>query len=104
MSVGVSVASCVQCGHRVFPDRFSCPACGGHEWRRATLDRGTIEAVTALRRAPGRQFAPPVRLGTVQLRDGPKVIARLDDEVEPGAVVSVAVAHGVVVARLLTRR
>lgn len=99
MTRGIPIAQCLRCGHRVFPDRLVCSACGGDEWRHARLDRGTVEAVTVVHRAPGRQLEPPVRLGTVWLTDGPRLIARLEDDLEPRAEAEVELALGVVVAR-----
>ncbi|MGH2781664.1 MAG: Zn-ribbon domain-containing OB-fold protein [Thermoleophilaceae bacterium] len=97
---GVAVAQCIRCGHRVFPDRLGCPVCGGYEWRHVWLHRGTVESVTLVRRAPGRRFDPPVRLATVHLTGGPRVVARLEDELVPGMTAAVDVEGGAVVARL----
>lgn len=99
MTGGVTVFQCMRCGHRAFPDRLWCPVCGGYEWRHVWIDRGTVEDVTLVRRAPGRSFRHPVRLGTVALSGGPRVVARLEDELEPGTSVAVDVEGGALVAR-----
>jgi uncharacterized protein len=96
---GVAVSQCMHCGHRVFPDRLGCPVCGGYEWRHVWLDRGTVEDVTLVRRGPGQSFEPPVRLGTVRLTGGPRLVARLEDELEPGMEAVVDLEGGVVIAR-----
>jgi uncharacterized OB-fold protein len=99
MNGRLAVSQCIRCGHRVFPDRFGCPVCGGYEWRHVWLDRATVEDVTLLRRALGRAFEPPVRLGTVRLTGGPRVLARLEDNLAPGMEAALALERGAVVAR-----
>lgn len=96
---GVPVAVCMACGARAFPERLLCPVCGGGDWRREWAERGVLEEVTALHRSPGRSYEPPVRLATVRLASGPRVVARLDHDLVPGMQVALDVEGGAIVAR-----
>ncbi|HUP33629.1 MAG TPA: hypothetical protein VM184_11385 [Gaiellaceae bacterium] len=92
------VSACRLCGWRGFPERIWCPACGSDELDSVSEDFGVVEDATVLRRAPGRTLGDPVRLGTVGLERGGRVVARL--EAGPGERVRLSVAGGAPVARL----
>ncbi|HSK15503.1 MAG TPA: OB-fold domain-containing protein [Gaiellaceae bacterium] len=94
---GLPVSACRACGWRGFPERIWCPACGGGEVDAVPAGPGVVEDATAVRRAPGRTLVEPVRLGTVALDGGGRVVARL--EAEPGVRVGLSVEDGAPVAR-----
>ncbi len=96
------VSACRVCSWRGFPERLWCPACGGDEIASVPVDSGVVEDATVMRRAPGRTVTDPVRLGTVGLDGGGRVIARL--EANPGERVLLSVENGAPVARLDSRR
>lgn len=78
----LQIQRCERCGTNLFPDRLWCPGCGAAELRHAPAGPGTVEQETTLRRS-----TEPVRLGTVRLRSGPLVIARLSREARTGTQV-----------------
>ena len=95
---GVPVAVCMTCGRRAFPAPLLCPSCGGGESRREWVETGTVEEVTLLRRTPGRALDEPVRLGSVRLATGPRVIARLEHGLAAGARARLELQDGALVA------
>ena len=96
---GVPVAVCMTCGRRAFPAPLLCPSCGGGESRREWVETGTVEEVTLLRRTPGRALDEPVRLGSVRLANGPRVVVRLDRGLERGSPARVDLEGGAPFAR-----
>lgn len=91
------VSACRACGWRGFPVRLWCPACGSDEIETVPERFGVVEDATVLRRAPGRKLEAPVRIGTVHLEHGGRVVARLVDS-EPGDRVRLSVEEGAPVA------
>jgi uncharacterized OB-fold protein len=71
------VSHCPSCAWQGFPVRLWCPACG-IETVEATVDEGVIEDETTLVHAAGRTLETAVLLGTVRLRGGGQVIARIE--------------------------
>ena len=102
LSRGVPVSICSACGHAVFPVRLLCPRCGGSEWQRTRVDEGAVEEATVVRRAPGGPLPSPVPVGSVRLRGGVALVARLDPGVEEGSSVRLDYLDGVPVARTTT--
>lgn len=102
MSGGVPVSVCSACGHAVFPARLLCPRCGASEWRRHEVEEGVVEEATVVRRAPGGPPPAPIPVGSVRLRGGVAVVARLDPGVEEGSSVRLDYLDGVPVARATT--
>jgi uncharacterized OB-fold protein len=81
----LEIQRCERCGTGAFPDRLWCPGCGAGELRHAAAGPGRVGEETTLRRPPAA--APndePVRLGTVRLDSGPRVIARLSTDARAG--------------------
>ena len=91
------VTACRRCGWQGFPERFWCPACGSEDVDSVAAELGVVEDATVMRRAPGRTVTDPVRLGTVGIDGGGRVIARL--EAESGERVRLSVEDGAPVAR-----
>ena len=98
MKDGVPVAVCSRCRHAAFPDPLLCSRCGSSDWRREWIAAGVVEDATLVRRAPGG-IAAPVRVGTVRLSGGPRVVARLEPGASAGAAVMLGYDDGVPVAR-----
>jgi len=74
MSVHISL--CSACGHRVFPARLWCPACGHDRMHSAPVQAAQIQAWTV---APAQGSAPPAVVATVRaLPDGPVLVVRLE--------------------------
>lgn len=95
---GVPLSTCPDCGWEGFPLRHWCPFCGTAALGERVEERGVVEDATIVRRAPGRQGALFVRLGTVRLEGGAKIVARLD-RVGRGARVRLELVDGAPVAR-----
>lgn len=93
----VLVSACGTCGWRGFPERIWCPVCGSDQIESVPEELGVVEDATALRRAPGRTLDLPVRIGTVLLDGGARVVARL--EAKSGDRVRLTVEEGAPVAR-----
>jgi uncharacterized protein len=82
------VFRCTSCSHAVFPQRLLCPRCGGAAFTDEEVERATLEEVTSAR----------VRIGSVRTEAGPVVVARVEDDVEPGGVAVGRADDGAVVA------
>jgi uncharacterized protein len=78
------VFACVACGDMAFPARLLCPACGASEFAEVTVTHGVVEQVTVLHRRPGGHSGEPSCIGTVLTDAGPRVIARLEEALQPG--------------------
>jgi uncharacterized OB-fold protein len=97
---GVPLSTCADCGWEGFPLRLWCPFCGTDELGERLEERGLVEDSTIVRRAVARPGTLLVRLGTVRLEGGAKVVARLDG-VGRGARVRVELVDGAPVAHPL---
>mgnify|MGYP000070609700 CR=1 FL=1 len=99
MTPGVALTLCSACGWSGLPERLWCPRCGGSSLRPALVHAGRVRETTAVRRMVGG--GPPVRLGTVQLSDGARVVARLEPDATAGVRVRLYTDGGAAVARPL---
>lgn len=95
---GVPLSTCDDCGWEGFPQRHWCPFCGTDALGERLEERGVVEDSTILRRAVGRPGRLLVRLGTIRLEGGAKIVARLD-AAGRGARVRVQLVDGAPVAR-----
>ena len=75
-------ARCAACARHHFPASDTCPYCGGEECAEAALGAtGTLSLFTAVRSAPPGYPGPvPYGLGVVDLPEGMRVVARLDED------------------------
>ena len=89
----LAVQRCDVCGWHGFPLRLWCARCGSFELANVEAEHGVVEAVTVVRHAAGRPDAAPVRLATVRLEQGPRVVARVE-EAEVGDRVAVRLDGG----------
>lgn len=70
----LQVFECSACGHRVYPARLRCPACGAAGWRHVAVAEGQILAWTQLAQPDGDLAT----IATVRiLPAGPDLVARL---------------------------
>jgi hypothetical protein len=89
----LAIQACTVCGRRIFPPRVLCPACGSTQldWREA-IARGTVHAATTIHRRDG----DPYTVGLIDLDDGARVMATIDDavaDVPPiGEMVAIVIA------------
>lgn len=70
--MSATAQKCQRCEAVLFPARLLCPGCGGNDFGHASLNWGTIEQRTTL--------SDGTILATVLSDDGPRLIARIDDE------------------------
>lgn len=71
-----SISQCSACGHRVFPARLWCPACGHDRAHPAAVHEAEIQAWTV---APAPGAEPSAVLATARaLPDGPILVVQLD--------------------------
>ncbi|MBR7896026.1 Zn-ribbon domain-containing OB-fold protein [Burkholderia multivorans] len=89
--MSLDMTQCAQCGLALFPARYFCPRCGGSDWTRRAIHSGTVTESTVVRHRAGEHDAPPIRLATVQLDEGPTIIARLNAPVGDGTAVRLEV-------------
>jgi uncharacterized OB-fold protein len=83
----LKVFQCMQCGAKLFPARYFCPACGGCQWRECTVERGIVAESTVVQHRVGAQGPGDVHLASVVTSAGPIVIARLEDAMQSGEAV-----------------
>jgi uncharacterized OB-fold protein len=95
----LEIQRCEACGACLFPARLRCPTCGGVRLAAIPAGPGLVEEETRLLHPPGAVDGP-VQLGSIRLRSGPVVIARLDEGAGVGAAVRLElVAGGTIWAR-----
>lgn len=95
MSDAMMLEQCRSCGHRWVLSRRRCPRCGAAEIeRRPARAGGRVYAATLVHRAPDDAFAAisPYRIALIDLDEGPRLMAHLDDEAPIGARVTGQVA------------
>jgi uncharacterized OB-fold protein len=94
---GVRVSLCGGCGWSGLPEREWCPSCGLAEpLRTALVHAGHVEDATIVRRMVGG--GPSVRLGTVRLGGGARIVCRLLPDATAGAWVRLFSEDGVAIA------
>lgn len=95
----LTLQRCGRCGHRPFPPRATCPACGdtGLSWKPVS-GRGTVYAYTVAHRPPHPILAGqcPLVVAIVELDEGPRMITNIigcePTDVEIGMAVEVTFA------------
>jgi uncharacterized OB-fold protein len=80
----LAVLQCTQCGTRLFPARYFCPSCGGHDWIERVVAYGTVSESTVVWHRASENAAHAVHLASVTTNEGPIVIARLEDPLQDG--------------------
>lgn len=87
-----ALPACTACGTVAYPVRDVCVACLGELTWRDVSDGGTVLACTVLRATGDVYFRQrlPVRTGLVDMDAGPRAVAFLQDEAEPGTRVRLA--------------
>jgi uncharacterized OB-fold protein len=83
--------ACVACAQVDFPRRLLCPSCGCDEFVEVKACKGRVEDVTTLHHRAGKAGGDIAYIATVLTQAGPRVIARLECLLEPGAAVSLRV-------------
>jgi uncharacterized OB-fold protein len=103
VSDGVNLWVCANCATAHFPAKLICCVCGSNEGETRSAAEGMIEELTSVHRAVGGASEAPRRLATVQITDGPRVIAGLDEQLAVGERVTLREADGAVHAKRLAR-
>jgi uncharacterized OB-fold protein len=76
---------CVPCGHYLIPWMPQCPLCGSREFEEKQMSgAGTLYSwVRVARQLNSRPWNGPFFVGTVELAEGPRVLAILECEGKP---------------------
>jgi len=100
--MSVQIFRCTRCGATLFPARYLCPACGNNAWSALDVARGTVIASTVVRHRVGTGNGGDIHLASVATQAGPIIIARLEQAVQAGDVVSLTLdaQHRIVGCRI----
>ena len=82
---------CAACDLVIWYPRSACPRCLATELgERALSGRGRVVATAVVHRTPARELEAetPLRVATIELAEGPLVVARVDGDVQPGTAVA----------------
>lgn len=85
------IQQCVGCGQASFPPRYSCPRCGEAQWQEVSAELGRVAQATVVRARVGMVGAEYLHLASVELREGPVVIAQTAGPLPPGTCVELAI-------------
>jgi len=85
------IQQCVGCGQASFPPRYSCPRCGEAQWQEVSAGAARIAQATVVRARIGIATAELLHLASVELSDGPVVIAQTAEPLPPGTLVELAI-------------
>lgn len=91
MSDAIMLEQCRSCGHHWVLARRRCPRCGAAEIELIPASGGgRVYAATLVHRAPDDAFAAiaPYRIALIDLDEGPRLMAHLDDEAPVGTWVT----------------
>lgn len=73
--MSIDISQCSACGHRVFPARLWCPACGHDRAHAAPAGEAEIQVWTEI----AGQGSEPIVIATARvLPEGPVLVVRLD--------------------------
>ncbi|AVJ28272.1 Zn-ribbon domain-containing OB-fold protein [Achromobacter spanius] len=74
--MSINISQCSDCGHRVFPARLWCPACGHDRAHPAAVQEAEVLTWTVI---PAQGAEPSAFLATARaLPKGPILVVRLD--------------------------
>ncbi len=99
MTPGLPLGRCLGCGATYFPFRLICRVCGGAAWGDDHVEGGTVEQVTTVRHAAGRDNWKPKLIACVRTDKGQVINAGLEEELAPGSRVSLFDNDGSPIAR-----
>ncbi|HVW17305.1 MAG TPA: zinc ribbon domain-containing protein [Solirubrobacteraceae bacterium] len=97
--MALDLPTCASCGLAVFPPHLLCSRCGSAEWASTTVEAGTLERVTFVRRSLQRtaSIGTPA-IGLVRTDPGPRIVVRVRGDAQPGQDVRLDLVDGAVVA------
>jgi uncharacterized OB-fold protein len=79
----LGVQRCADCGLTQFPPRPHCPDCGSTDlFLEDVSGYGSVYGYSVIQRTPGDREDLPVVSALVELKEGPRILARVD--CEPG--------------------
>lgn len=96
------IDECTGCAQAWFPPRHWCPACGGNQWRSIQPQIARVAQSTTVRARVGIQPAQNLYMASVQLTEGPVVIAASETLLAPGTAVTLHIdgQHQIVAVRV----
>lgn len=80
----LTTTECRSCGHKTFPPKIMCPECWSEDVHWVTLEgTGWLRSFTEVWVAPNPfRHQAPYTLGLVDLKDGVRLLARIDSAYE----------------------
>lgn len=99
MTAGLTAWQCQDCGAVYFPERYLCPACGGHRMDTITVEEGVVEDMTTVRHVIGQPDWQPRPIATINIDGGARVLAGLLDDAEVNDRVTLSQEDGAPYAR-----
>ncbi len=85
------IQQCIGCGLASFPPRYCCPQCGEAQWQEVAAGVARVAQATVVRARIGIPAGELLHLASVELRDGPVVIAQTAEPLPPGTLVELAI-------------
>ncbi len=86
-AIWIRASSCAQCGHVTVPVRNSCPRCGCTQMHDVGVgQKGDLKSLVELNVSTA-EYAAPYFIGFVELKEGPRVLTRLEGTCHVGDVV-----------------
>ncbi len=85
------IQQCAGCGQASFPTRYCCPRCGEAQWQDVAAEAGRVAQATVVRARVGMAGGEHLHLASVELREGPVVIALTAGPLPPGTLVELAI-------------
>ncbi len=92
----LELQQCQDCGETRFPPMPSCPACGSVRWETTeAAARGQVYSWITVRRPIGSivEAELPLRIATVELQEGCRMVGRLREGTEPRMALPVRVYY-----------
>lgn len=85
------IEQCSGCGTCWFPARYCCPQCGDAQWRQVAAGLARVAQATVVRARISLPAGSDLHLASVQLQEGPVVIACTEVALAPGTPVMLSV-------------
>jgi uncharacterized OB-fold protein len=85
------IEQCTGCDQAWFPARYCCPRCGAEQWRLLPAGIARVAQATVVRARVGIPSGQELHLTSVELSEGPVVVAQTHEPLPPGTRVELAI-------------